>query len=400
MQQPWKRLPREEIVPVVSSKDYVLQYTKDSGKRRWITLSACSLYLNGSLDMLPDLEWLTGDLITSLTIGMVIVPQSMSHAQIATLDPEYGLYSSFVGVLIYSFFATSKDVSVGNVAVMSSTVSEIINIIAGQAWIDGYHRSDTHAATYKVIINTLKGLLNTKLDAAWGLTGLVVLYSIRMGSYPIKILKIVRHAGQPDIDPDLVSALTTKLPIAVIILLLEHVAIATFGRLNGYKTNPNQEPIAIGVTNIVGCCFGVYPATGSFSRSALKSKSGVRTPATGIITAIVVIGGIVWPDVCVLPDFHCWSFCYDTVFIRPLTTEEQTKLHQVELDLEVSPTWSCQQCSEFLERWSTHGTMSWHVQHVQGIDESVVERDMFVGPGFTHKRCHMALRALEFEKPP
>lgn len=35
--------------------------------------------------------------------------------------------------------------------------------------------------------------------------------------------------------------------------------------------------------------FGAYPATGSFSRSALKSKSGVRTPAAGILTAIVVI---------------------------------------------------------------------------------------------------------------
>ena len=62
-----------------------------------------------------------------------------------------------------------------------------------------------------------------------------------------------------------------------------------FGRLNGYKINPNQELIAIGVTNTVGTVFGAYPATGSFSRSALKSKSGVRTPAAGIITAIVVL---------------------------------------------------------------------------------------------------------------
>jgi solute carrier family 26 (sodium-independent sulfate anion transporter), member 11 len=59
--------------------------------------------------------------------------------------------------------------------------------------------------------------------------------------------------------------------------------------LNGYKINPNQELIAIGVTNTVGSCFGAYPATGSFSRTALKSKSGVRTPAGGIITAVVVI---------------------------------------------------------------------------------------------------------------
>lgn len=39
----------------------------------------------------------------------------------------------------------------------------------------------TRAASYLVIINTLKGLPRTKLDAAWGLTGLVALYAIRQG---------------------------------------------------------------------------------------------------------------------------------------------------------------------------------------------------------------------------
>lgn len=47
--------------------------------------------------------------------------------------------------------------------------------------------------------------------------------------------------------------------------------------------------IAIGVTNTIGSVFNAYPATGSFSRSALKSKSGVRTPIAGIFTGVVVI---------------------------------------------------------------------------------------------------------------
>ena len=37
----------------------------------------------------------------------------------------------------------------------------------------------TRAATYKVIINSLKHLPDTKLDAAFGLTGLFSLYLIR-----------------------------------------------------------------------------------------------------------------------------------------------------------------------------------------------------------------------------
>lgn len=50
------------------------------------------------------------------------------------------------------------------------------------------------------------------------------------GKYPIKILQTVprglKHVGQPVIDPELVSALAGELPVATIILLLEHIAIS------------------------------------------------------------------------------------------------------------------------------------------------------------------------------
>jgi sodium-independent sulfate anion transporter 11 len=72
--------------------------------------------------------------------------------------------------------------------------------------------------------------------------------------------------------------------------LIEHIAIAkSFGRVNNYIINPSQEMVAIGVTNILGPFLGGYPATGSFSRTAIKAKAGVRTPFAGVITAIVVL---------------------------------------------------------------------------------------------------------------
>lgn len=57
--------------------------------------------------------WLYGDLIAGITVGAVVVPQSMSYAKLALLQPEWGLYSSFMGVAIYWFFATSKDITIG-----------------------------------------------------------------------------------------------------------------------------------------------------------------------------------------------------------------------------------------------------------------------------------------------
>lgn len=73
-------------------------------------------------------------------------------------------------------------------------------------------------------------------------------------------------------------------------MLIEHIAISkSFGRVNNYTINPSQEMVAIGVTNIFGPFVGAYPSTGSFSRTAIKSKAGVRTPLAGVITGVVVL---------------------------------------------------------------------------------------------------------------
>lgn len=351
-------------------------------------------------------KWLYGDLIAGITVGVVLVPQSMSYAQLAGLSAEYGLYSSFVGVFIYSFFATSKDVSIGPVAVMSMQVGKVIqnvqakvgedkydpaeiatflslicggiatgigilrlgfilefisipavmgfmsgsafSIIVGQVpGLMGYNSLvNTRSASYMVVIDTLKNLPNTTVDAAFGLVCLFILFvwkfltEIAMKRWPryklwffysqnlrnaivlivataiswgivhpqkvafdgpasdfkppIKTIGEVpsglQHVGVMTIPDNIISLMASEIPVSTIILLLEHIAISkSFGRVNDYKVVPDQELIAIGVNNLIGTFFNAYPATGSFSRSALKAKCGVRTPLAGIFTGAVVL---------------------------------------------------------------------------------------------------------------
>ncbi|KAL1651252.1 hypothetical protein SLS58_000591 [Diplodia intermedia] len=343
-----------------------------------------------------NLQWLYGDLVAGITVGAVVIPQGMAYAKLAQLPVEYGLYSSFMGVLIYWFFATSKDITIGPVAVMSTVTGNVvlravekypqyeghqvasalgvicgaivcflglvrlgwlvdfisltaisafmtgsaINIAAGQVpGMMGISGFSTRDSTYKVIINTLKGLPDTQLDAAMGLTALAMLYIIRSGCtyaakrYPgkakilfflstlrtvfvillytlisflvnrhhrgtnerkFKILGSVprgfQHAAVPVVNSEIISSFVTDLPASVIVLLIEHISISkSFGRVNNYTIDPSQEMVAIGVSNLLGPFLGGYPATGSFSRTAIKSKAGVRTPFAGVITAIVVL---------------------------------------------------------------------------------------------------------------
>jgi sodium-independent sulfate anion transporter 11 len=94
----------------------------------------------------------------------------------------------------------------------------------------------------------------------------------------------------PLVTSEIINSFISDLPSTVIVLLIEHIAISkSFGRVNNYIINPSQEMVAIGVTNVLAPFLGGYPSTGSFSRTAIKSKAGVRTPFAGVITAVVVL---------------------------------------------------------------------------------------------------------------
>ncbi|CAO3642348.1 unnamed protein product [Cunninghamella blakesleeana] len=340
-----------------------------------------------------NLQWLIRDIIAGVTVGVVVVPQSMGYAKIAELPPQYGLYTAFVGLCVYCLFATSKDISIGPTAVMSILVGQTINnitsvhseisnteiavafslftgiiamfiglvrlgiivdfipapaiagfmtgsaitITIGQ-WpkLFGIKGINTQDPPYLIFGNFFKNLPKTKVDVAFGLVGLLWLYGIRFAcSYyskkypkysshlfyfsimrngilvifgtliaflinigkatsPISILKEVPAGFQamavPRVDSVVLGGIASSLPSGVVILILEHVAIAkSFGRINDYTINSDQEIIAIGFTNIWASFFGAYPSTGSFSRTAIKARSGVKTPIAGIFSGLVVV---------------------------------------------------------------------------------------------------------------
>lgn len=50
---------------------------------------------------------------TGATIGAIVVPQGIAYAKLANLPLHYGLYTSFMGGVVYWLFATSKDITIG-----------------------------------------------------------------------------------------------------------------------------------------------------------------------------------------------------------------------------------------------------------------------------------------------
>ncbi|KAK9070506.1 hypothetical protein SSX86_010908 [Deinandra increscens subsp. villosa] len=66
------------------------------------------------------------DLIAGITVGIMLVPQSMSYAKLAGLQPIYGLYTGLVPVFVYSIFGSSRQLAVGPVALVSLLVSNVL----------------------------------------------------------------------------------------------------------------------------------------------------------------------------------------------------------------------------------------------------------------------------------
>lgn len=75
----------------------------------------------------PILTWLpnykkentTGDVFAGLTIGIMLIPQGMAYALLAGLPPIHGLYAGMITLFVYSIFGTSRQLSIGPVAMDS-----------------------------------------------------------------------------------------------------------------------------------------------------------------------------------------------------------------------------------------------------------------------------------------
>lgn len=75
-------------------------------------------------------EYLPGDFSAGLTIGAMLIPQGMAYAMIAGLPPVMGLYAAMIPALFYSIFGTSRQLSVGPVAMESLLVAAGVSALA------------------------------------------------------------------------------------------------------------------------------------------------------------------------------------------------------------------------------------------------------------------------------
>ncbi len=87
----------------------------------------------------PALAWLPSyrakidlpaDAMAGITVAVMLIPQGMAYAMLAGLPPIMGLYASLLPILAYAVFGTSRQLSVGPVAMDSLLVATGASLVA------------------------------------------------------------------------------------------------------------------------------------------------------------------------------------------------------------------------------------------------------------------------------
>lgn len=84
---------------------------------------------------LPILSWLPKykpgyfpqDFIAGITVGLTAIPQGIAYAVVAGLPPEHGLYASLTSGVIYVFFGSCYNVTVGPTAILAAMTAKYVS---------------------------------------------------------------------------------------------------------------------------------------------------------------------------------------------------------------------------------------------------------------------------------
>ncbi|ODT08149.1 MAG: transporter [Mesorhizobium sp. SCN 65-20] len=136
---------------------------------------------------------------------------------------------------------------------------------------------------YRRVPGILIAVVAATLAAGWlqlDQAGVSVLGPLPQGLPSLQIPLI----GTADIIPVLIGGLA----VAMVSFADTSVLSRVYAARMGYRVDPNQEMVALGVSNLAAGSFQGFPISSSSSRTPVAEAAGARTQVCGIVGAIAV----------------------------------------------------------------------------------------------------------------
>ncbi|CAH6879440.1 sulfate anion transporter 1 [Phodopus roborovskii] len=163
-------------------------------------------------------EYLAGDVMSGLVIGIILVPQAIAYSLLAGLQPIYSLYTSFFANLIYFLMGTSRHVNVGIFSLLCLMVGQVVDRELQLAGFDPSQDSlgprDNGSTLYNSTTTLVFGLQDCRRDChairiATALTLVTGLYQVLMGV--LRLGFVSTYLSQPLLDGFAMGASVTIL---------------------------------------------------------------------------------------------------------------------------------------------------------------------------------------------
>lgn len=231
----------------------------------------------------PVKEYLFGDIVSGISTGVMQLPQGLAYAMLAAVPPVFGLYSSFYPVLLYTFFGTSRHISIGTFAVISLMIG---GVAVREAPDSMFKVNGTNAS----LVLDQEARDARRVEVVVALTTLVGIIQFALGMLRFGFLAI--YLTEP-----LVRGFTTAAAV--------HVSVSQLKYLLGVQTNRFNGPLSvlhsvdavfrnIASTNIVTLVIGLVCTLFLYGVKDLNErfKKKLPIPIPGEIIVVIVSTGI------------------------------------------------------------------------------------------------------------
>uniref|UniRef100_A0A8C3S0P8 Solute carrier family 26 member 1 n=1 Tax=Chelydra serpentina TaxID=8475 RepID=A0A8C3S0P8_CHESE len=144
------------------------------------------------MNFFPVLQWLPkyhcreyiwGDIMSGVVIGIILVPQAIAYSLLAGLKPIYSLYTSFFANIIYFLMGTSRHVSVG--------IFSLLSLMVGNSY--EWNGNNSNVTPFNLTLEGLSAECGKEcyaIGVATALTFLAGVYQVLMGVFRLGFVSI------------------------------------------------------------------------------------------------------------------------------------------------------------------------------------------------------------------
>ena len=217
---------------------------------------------------------------------------------------KLGFLVSFLSKPVITGFTSAVALTIGlnqfrNLLGIDFIQSDQIQFLIVDIWlkITAIHIPTTSIGCIAMVIIILFRKINKKIPNALIVVILGILAMKYFGTI-FQDVAIVKNipVGLPSFSIPIFDFQLIKqlMPIALTLVLVGYLELISIGKTlevkqDEYRLRPNQELIALGLSNMVGSFFKAYPSSSSFSRSAINQESGATTGMAALISVVMVV---------------------------------------------------------------------------------------------------------------